>query len=59
MSLAHDVQFGGGMRSLDAIEQALNLGVSRVMLGTIAIEQPDVVARCVEKIWRGTNCCWN
>ena len=37
------VQFGGGMRSLESIEGALSLGVSRVVLGTIAIEQPDIV----------------
>ncbi len=38
------VQFGGGMRSLDAIEDVLSLGVTRAILGTIAIEQSDVVA---------------
>jgi len=38
------VQFGGGMRSLDAIDDVLKLGVSRAVLGTIAIERPDVVA---------------
>ena len=37
------VQFGGGMRSLDAIQKALSLGVTRAILGTIAIEEPDVV----------------
>jgi len=43
------VQFGGGMRSLDAINAALSLGVSRVVLGTIAIEQPDVVADALKR----------
>lgn len=43
------VQFGGGMRSLDAIERAIDLGVSRVVLGTIAIEEPDVVAEALKK----------
>jgi phosphoribosylformimino-5-aminoimidazole carboxamide ribotide isomerase len=38
------IQFGGGMRSRDAIERAIKLGVSRVVLGTIAIEMPDLVA---------------
>ena len=38
------VQFGGGIRSLNAVESALALGVSRVVLGTIAIEDPAVVA---------------
>ena len=38
------VQFGGGLRSLDSIAHALELGVSRVVLGTIAIEQPELIA---------------
>lgn len=38
------MQFGGGMRSLESIEAALSLGVSRVILGTIAIEQPEIVS---------------
>jgi phosphoribosylformimino-5-aminoimidazole carboxamide ribotide isomerase len=41
------VQFGGGMRSLEAIEAALSLGVSRVVLGTIAIESPEIVANAL------------
>lgn len=44
-----DVQFGGGLRSLDSMEQVLNLGVSRIVLGTIAVEQPDVVADALKK----------
>src|SRR5512133_3677679 len=35
------VQFGGGIRSLGAIERAVKLGVSRVILGTVAVEQPS------------------
>ena len=45
-----NVQFGGGMRSLDSVMQALNLGVSRVVLGTIAAEKPDVVANILKKV---------
>lgn len=44
-----DAQFGGGMRSLDSVAQVLSLGVSRVVLGTIAVEQPDVVADALKK----------
>ncbi len=44
LKLGARVQFGGGMRSLDSIEAALSLGVSRAILGTIAIEQPTIVA---------------
>lgn len=37
------VQLGGGVRSLETIADALRLGVSRVILGTIAVEQPERV----------------
>ena len=43
------VQFGGGIRSLDTVESALSLGISRVVLGTIAIENPDIVADALMK----------
>jgi len=43
------VQFGGGIRSADAIEAGLSLGVSRVVLGTVAIENPDIVASALMK----------
>ena len=43
------IQFGGGLRSLDLIEQVLSLDVSRVVLGTIAVEQPDVVTNALKR----------
>ena len=43
------IQFGGGMRSLDAIERALRLGVSRVILGTVAIEDPEIIKSAIKK----------
>jgi phosphoribosylformimino-5-aminoimidazole carboxamide ribotide isomerase len=43
------VQFGGGLRSLASISQALNLGASRIVLGTIAVEQSDVVTGALKK----------
>lgn len=49
LKLGARMQFGGGMRSLDAIENAIGLGVSRVVLGTIAIEQPEVVKAALKK----------
>ena len=42
------IQFGGGMRALGMVENALKLGVHRVVLGTIAIEQPQLVANAIE-----------
>jgi phosphoribosylformimino-5-aminoimidazole carboxamide ribotide isomerase len=38
------VQFGGGVRSLDDVRAALDAGASRVVIGTAAIEQPELVA---------------
>jgi phosphoribosylformimino-5-aminoimidazole carboxamide ribotide isomerase len=37
------VQVGGGIRTPDAIEAYLELGVDRVVLGTVAIRDPDLV----------------
>jgi phosphoribosylformimino-5-aminoimidazole carboxamide ribotide isomerase len=42
------VQLGGGARSLMVIEDALSLGVSRVVVGTIAVEAPDVVLQAIQ-----------
>jgi phosphoribosylformimino-5-aminoimidazole carboxamide ribotide isomerase len=49
LQLGAQVQFGGGMRSLDAIERAIELGVSRVVIGTAAVEQPDLVVGALNK----------
>lgn len=49
LKLGPRVQFGGGIRSLDSIERVLDLGVSRAILGTIAIEQPDVIAEALKR----------
>lgn len=43
------IQFGGGLRTLADIELALRLGATRVVLGTVAIEQPRLVAEAVER----------
>ena len=43
------VQLGGGLRTLEAIEGALALGVERVILGTVAVESPEVVAEAVKR----------
>ncbi len=39
------VQIGGGIRSLEAAESYFSLGVERVVLGTAAIRDPELVAR--------------
>ncbi len=43
------VQVGGGIRSLARIEEWFELGVSRVLLGTLAMEQPEVLLEAVKK----------
>ena len=37
------VQLGGGIRSLEAIEAWVEAGVSRVVLGTVAVRDPELV----------------
>jgi phosphoribosylformimino-5-aminoimidazole carboxamide ribotide isomerase len=42
-ALAIPVQLGGGVRSVDRAEALLAYGLDRVILGTVALEQPDLV----------------
>ena len=39
-----EVQVGGGVRSIERIEQLLDAGAARVVLGTRALEEPDWLA---------------
>ncbi|MBR4079781.1 MAG: 1-(5-phosphoribosyl)-5-[Christensenellaceae bacterium] len=41
-------EIGGGIRSLKTIEKYLAAGVKRVILGTVAVEDPDFVKKAVE-----------
>ncbi len=43
------IQFGGGLRTMADIEQALELGLDRVILGTVAVEEPSLVAEAVQR----------
>lgn len=43
------VQLGGGIRSIGTIEELLNKGLSRVILGTAALNNPSLVAEAVKK----------
>ncbi|HED24232.1 MAG TPA: 1-(5-phosphoribosyl)-5-((5-phosphoribosylamino)methylideneamino)imidazole-4-carboxamide isomerase, partial [Firmicutes bacterium] len=36
------LQLGGGIRSREAVEKALSAGISRVILGTLVIKQPQL-----------------
>lgn len=42
------VQFGGGLRDLASVRRALDLGVSRVVFGTAAVQSPGLVAEALK-----------
>lgn len=48
-ALGVPVQFGGGLRSLEDMAHALNQGASRIVLGTVAIENPSLVREALAK----------
>jgi phosphoribosylformimino-5-aminoimidazole carboxamide ribotide isomerase len=43
------VQLGGGIRTMEDVEAALELGVYRVIIGTAAVRDPDLVEEAVAK----------
>ena len=43
-SVGVPIQMGGGVRSIDAAREVIGAGVQRVMLGTVAVRDPDIVA---------------
>jgi phosphoribosylformimino-5-aminoimidazole carboxamide ribotide isomerase len=43
------IQFGGGVRSIDDIQELIDEGVSRVILGTLATESLDALKLIVER----------
>ena len=43
------VQLGGGVRDLAGLEAALELGVQRVILGTLAVRSPEIALEAVER----------
>ncbi|HEY8573570.1 1-(5-phosphoribosyl)-5-[(5-phosphoribosylamino)methylideneamino]imidazole-4-carboxamide isomerase [Phenylobacterium sp.] len=43
------VQLGGGIRSLADVERWIEAGVSRVILGTVAVTEPEVVRQAARK----------
>jgi len=43
------IEFGGGLRSFRDIEQALRIGVARVILGSVALTDPGLIAKVVKR----------
>ncbi|MGM9970982.1 MAG: 1-(5-phosphoribosyl)-5-[(5-phosphoribosylamino)methylideneamino]imidazole-4-carboxamide isomerase [Anaeroplasmataceae bacterium] len=56
-----DVELGGGIRSIERIKEILDMGVKRVILGSIALKNPSLVKEAIslygpEKIVVGVDC---
>ena len=49
-SLHIPVQIGGGIRSIDSIKQMLDMGVSKVVVGTMAFKEPNSVKRIAKTL---------
>jgi phosphoribosylformimino-5-aminoimidazole carboxamide ribotide isomerase len=43
------IELGGGIRDIENIEKLINLGIDRVIIGTSAINKPDMVKKTCEK----------
>jgi phosphoribosylformimino-5-aminoimidazole carboxamide ribotide isomerase len=43
------VEVGGGIRSLHSIERYLNGGAARIILGSVALKEPDFAAEAISK----------
>lgn len=50
------VQFGGGLRRIEDMQRAIDQGASRLVLGTVAVQQPDVVMEAVGR-WGAARIC--
>ena len=48
-SVSIPVQLGGGIRNLETIEKLLSLGVTRLILGSAAVKNPELVEEACKK----------
>lgn len=44
-----DVELGGGIRNIEKIDEILSIGVKRVILGSIALKEPEIVKEAIKK----------
>jgi len=44
-----NIQLGGGIRDIDTIDFWINLGISRIVLGTLALKNPKIVELACKK----------
>jgi phosphoribosylformimino-5-aminoimidazole carboxamide ribotide isomerase len=43
------IQFGGGLRTSKDVEQVVELGVTRVVIGTVAVESPETLTAMIRR----------
>ncbi|NCC46182.1 MAG: 1-(5-phosphoribosyl)-5-[(5-phosphoribosylamino)methylideneamino]imidazole-4-carboxamide isomerase, partial [Bacteroidia bacterium] len=43
-----EIQFGGGIKSLESAGSAFEYGADSIILGSVAVKQPEIVARLIE-----------
>ncbi|HXX53483.1 MAG TPA: HisA/HisF-related TIM barrel protein, partial [Thermodesulfovibrionales bacterium] len=48
-SVAMEMELGGGIRDMETIDKLVEIGVQRIILGTVAIEQPALLQEACEK----------
>ena len=48
-SVSVPVQLGGGIRTMENIQEVLDLGVYRAIIGTKAVSDPDFIKAAIEK----------
>ena len=48
-SVAMAIELGGGIRAMEKIDELVEMGIQRVILGTIAIEQPALLEEACKK----------
>ena len=44
------IQVGGGIRDIESAQELINIGVDRIILGTVALKEPNVVQALVNMI---------
>ncbi|NTU43517.1 MAG: 1-(5-phosphoribosyl)-5-[(5-phosphoribosylamino)methylideneamino]imidazole-4-carboxamide isomerase [Nitrospirales bacterium] len=56
-AISVDMEVGGGIRDMERIDSLISLGVNRVIIGTAAIENPELVKEASQKypgkVWVG------
>ena len=47
--LSIPVQLGGGLRTMESVNEVLNLGVQRVILGSVILADPDLISEAITR----------